>query len=61
MDGRVLLRLTRVLYCFDDPFGPADVVEFFREYYGPAARAFATLRESDQAALRGEPAPSSLA
>jgi hypothetical protein len=35
-------------------FGPADVVEFFREYYGPATRAFATLGEAEQTALRAE-------
>ena len=46
------LRLTRVLYRFDYPFGPADVVEFFRQYYGPATRAFAALDELGQAALR---------
>jgi hypothetical protein len=48
------LRLTRVLYRFEYPFGPADVVEFFREYYGPATRAFATLGNAEQAALRRE-------
>ena len=48
------LRLTRVLYRFDYPFGPADVVEFFRQYYGPATRAFATLGSAEQAALRAE-------
>jgi SAM-dependent methyltransferase len=48
------LRLTRVLYRFEYPFGPADVVEFFRQYYGPATRAFAALDEAGQAALRGE-------
>jgi SAM-dependent methyltransferase len=48
------LRLTRVLYRFEYPFGPADVVEFFRQYYGPATRAFATLGEAEQAALRAE-------
>ena len=46
------LRLTRVNYRFDYPFPPADVVEFFRENYGPTTRAFATLSERDQAALR---------
>ena len=46
------LRLTRVVYRFDYPFPPADVVEFFRQYYGPTTRAFATLGEADQAALR---------
>jgi SAM-dependent methyltransferase len=53
-DGVSDLRLTRVLYRFDYPFGPADVVEFFRQYYGPATRAFATLGRAEQAALRGE-------
>ena len=53
-DGVSDLRLTRVLYRFDYPFGPADIVEFFREYYGPATRAFATLGEAEQAALRAE-------
>jgi SAM-dependent methyltransferase len=48
------LRLTRVPYRFDYPFGPADVVEFFREYYGPATRAFAALGEAEQTALRAE-------
>ena len=49
-----ILRLTRVLYRFEYPFGPADVVEFFRQYYGPATRAFAALDDAGQAALRGE-------
>lgn len=48
------LRLTRVVYQFDYPFGPAEVVEFFRTNYGPTTRAFATLGDADQAALRGE-------
>ena len=48
------LKLMRVLYRFEYPFGPADVVEFFRQYYGPATRAFATLGEAEQAALRAE-------
>jgi SAM-dependent methyltransferase len=48
------LRLTRVSYRFDYPFAPAGVVEFFRENYGPTTRAFASLGEADQAALRAE-------
>jgi SAM-dependent methyltransferase len=52
--GLCELRLTRVTYRFDYPFSPADTVEFFRQYYGPATRAFAALGESDQAGLRGE-------
>lgn len=53
-DGVSHLTLTRVLYHFDYPFGPAEVVEFFRQYYGPATRAFATLGDAEQAALRAE-------
>ena len=50
--GLSSLRLTRVLYRFDYPFGPSEVVEFFRENYGPTTRAFAKLGEEDGAALR---------
>lgn len=46
------LQLTRVNYRFDYPFPPAGVVEFFRQYYGPTTRAFATLDEADQASLQ---------
>ena len=48
------LRLARVIYRFNYPFAPADVVEFFRQYYGPTTRAFAALNEADQSALREE-------
>ena len=48
------LRTTRVLYRFDYPFAPADVIEFFRENYGPTTRAFGTLDGAEQAALRKE-------
>jgi hypothetical protein len=34
------------------PFSPADVVEHFRLYYGPAQKAFGTLEEAKGAALR---------
>lgn len=46
------LTLTRRPYPFAYPFGPAAVVAFFREYYGPINRAFAALDEAGQAALR---------
>jgi SAM-dependent methyltransferase len=52
--GLSSLRCTRVNYRFDYPFGPADVVEFFRQYYGPTTRAFATLGETEQKALRSD-------
>ena len=48
------LRLTRVLYRFDYPFAPEGVVDFFRRYYGPTTRAFASLGETDREALRAE-------
>jgi len=34
------------------PFSPAEVVEHFRLYYGPTQKAFGTLDEEKQAALR---------
>jgi hypothetical protein len=34
------------------PFPPAETVEFFRKYYGPTQRAFASLDTPAQAALR---------
>ena len=46
------LRTTRVIYRFDYPFAPVNVVEFFREYYGPTTRAFAALGETEGASLR---------
>jgi len=53
-EGASDLRLTRVNYRFDYPFSPAGVVEFFREYYGPTTRAFASLGETDRKALRSD-------
>jgi len=48
------LRLTRINYRFDYPFSPAEVVEFFRQNYGPTTRAFASLGLPEQTALRAE-------
>jgi len=39
---------------FEFPFSPAEVVETFRTYYGPTNKAFGTLDEDKQAALRKE-------
>jgi SAM-dependent methyltransferase len=36
------------------PFAPAQVVEHFKKYFGPVNRAFVTLDESRQAALRND-------
>jgi 2-polyprenyl-3-methyl-5-hydroxy-6-metoxy-1,4-benzoquinol methylase len=51
-DGVSQLQLTRHMYPFRYPFGPAEVVEFFRTYFGPMNRAFAALDSAGQAALR---------
>lgn len=48
------LRLTTVTYTFEYPFPPAEVVEFFRKYYGPTNLGFASLGPGEQAALRAE-------
>ena len=48
------LRMNRVLFQFDYPFSPAQVVEFFRQNYGPTTRAFATLEGTQQQALYEE-------
>ncbi len=48
------LRLTRRLYTFDYPFPPSEVVNFFREYYGPVNRAFAALDRTGRRSLHRE-------
>jgi 2-polyprenyl-3-methyl-5-hydroxy-6-metoxy-1,4-benzoquinol methylase len=53
-DGIPHLRVSRHLYPFRYPFSPAEVVEFFRTYYGPSYKAFAALDAEKQSALRGE-------
>jgi len=51
-DGVSHLRLSQHLYPFRYPFTPAEVVEFFRTYYGPSYKAFAALDAEKQPALR---------
>ena len=51
-DGISHLKLSRRLYPFRYPFPPAQVVEFFRTYYGPSHKAFAALDPEKQTALR---------
>ena len=46
------IQITRRLYPFKYPFRVAEVVEFFRAYYGPTNRAFSTLDTLGQTALR---------
>lgn len=45
-------RLQNVYWVFR--VSPAEVVEHFRQYYGPTQKAFGTLDESKQAALRND-------
>jgi SAM-dependent methyltransferase len=48
------LTINRRMYTFTYPFPPAEVVEFFRQYYGPTNVAFASLDETTAARLREE-------
>ncbi|MBL8041772.1 MAG: class I SAM-dependent methyltransferase [Nitrospira sp.] len=52
--GLSSLHMARRVYRLDYPFPPAEVVDFFRQYYGPINRAFASLDESGQERLRAE-------
>ena len=51
-EGIAKIDTTKRMYTMIYPFPPADVVEFFREYYGPTNRAFAALDAEKQDALR---------
>ena len=51
-DGSATLELSKRLYPMRYPFSPAKVVEFYRVYYGPINRAFASLDDDAAAALR---------
>ena len=53
-DGISHLKLNRRLYPFRYPFSPAEVVEFFRTYYGPSFKAFAALEAEKQSALQAD-------
>jgi 2-polyprenyl-3-methyl-5-hydroxy-6-metoxy-1,4-benzoquinol methylase len=48
------LKLTRRLCQFKYSMTPAEVVEFFRTYFGPTQRAFDSLDAAGQAALRSD-------
>jgi SAM-dependent methyltransferase len=52
--GTRALRLTRRIARLRFPFDSAGTVEFFRQYYGPTQRAFASLGPEAQAALRAD-------
>jgi ubiquinone/menaquinone biosynthesis C-methylase UbiE len=48
------LKFARRYYTFDYPFPPSDVVRFFRLYYGPVNRAFASLDRAGRKSLHQE-------
>jgi SAM-dependent methyltransferase len=51
-EGIQSLELVRRDIDFIFPFGPAEVVEHFRKFYGPTQKAFDSLDADGQAALR---------
>ena len=53
-DGISDLKLTRRPIMFHYDFAPSDVVEYFRTYFGPTQKAFESLDENGQAALRAD-------
>jgi SAM-dependent methyltransferase len=53
-DGIADLKLTRRAYPFHYPFPPADVVDYFITWFGPANRAYAALDADGQQALRSD-------
>lgn len=54
VDGIADLQMERRKVEFEYPFGPAEVVEHFRKYFGPTQKAFEALDENGQAALRSD-------
>jgi len=48
------LQMTRRKIIFTYSFGPADVVEHFRLYFGPTVKAFGSLDAAGQDAMRAE-------
>ena len=46
------VQLTRAMVPFRLPMSPEQTVDYFRAWYGPTLRAFASLDEGGQAALR---------
>jgi SAM-dependent methyltransferase len=48
------LKITRYLYPFVYPFAPAEVAQFFFDYYGPTNRAFASLSGDARRALHDD-------
>lgn len=53
LDGIESLKLTRKNYpLWTYPFGPAELVQFFFDYYGPTEKAYGSLDEEGRDSLR---------
>jgi hypothetical protein len=48
------LKISRYMYPFQYPFSPAAVVDFFIKYYGPTVRAYSSLSDEGQTAMRDD-------
>jgi len=53
-DGISELTMTRQRIDMTYPFGPAEVVEHFKKYFGPTQKAFESLDEAGQNALQSD-------
>lgn len=53
-NGTGSVQCSKRLYPMRYPFSPAEVVDFFTSYYGPANRAMASLDEDRQTAMHSE-------
>ena len=53
-NGTIDLQMTRRKITFTYPFGPVEVVEHFKKYFGPTQKAFESLDAEGQNALRGD-------
>jgi hypothetical protein len=53
-NGVLNVKCVRRFYEFDYPFSPSEVVDLFRNHYGPVSKAFASLDEAGQAKLKEE-------
>lgn len=48
------LTIRTYLYPFRYPFGPAEVVDFFIQFYGPTLKAYGSLDDAGKAAFRSD-------
>jgi ubiquinone/menaquinone biosynthesis C-methylase UbiE len=53
-EGVAYVQVSRKYYVMEYPFPPAEVVEFYRQLYGPVNRAFAALDDEGQKKLRAD-------